>query len=154
MIFGIEDENVIALRSAGKEAHDRSNGEQLPSDDVREELLSVGKDHTSLHAHLFAIEQLRVATIGILAANLHGIEERLPVDVVDQSFGVDVVEDFRAQEGRPDDLRGLEFASPAFLSSIVDRHAANLLEIGEVLVTNVGVVVGDVLQVVLAFFVI
>mmetsp|Transcript_5095 Transcript_5095/g.8685 ORF Transcript_5095/g.8685 Transcript_5095/m.8685 type:complete len:342 (-) Transcript_5095:1343-2368(-) len=90
----INDLNVIfGVGVAGVEANDAPCVNELVVDHVSEHGLGLVEELLGLLAHGLVVEDLGVGLVGVLASDLPGVEEGIPVDVLDQLLEVVVLED-------------------------------------------------------------
>mmetsp|Transcript_17649 Transcript_17649/g.35511 ORF Transcript_17649/g.35511 Transcript_17649/m.35511 type:complete len:622 (+) Transcript_17649:965-2830(+) len=99
------DLDVVADRVRWPDANDARRLELLACDDLINELEGIAVQLLSLGTDGLVVEDLGVATVGVLATQLPHLEEGVPVDVREQLLEINVLEDLGAEElGRGDVL--------------------------------------------------
>eukprot|EP00754_Rhynchopus_humris_P019685 Rhum_TRINITY_DN14653_c10_g1::Rhum_TRINITY_DN14653_c10_g1_i1::g.106929::m.106929 len=143
-------DDVVLAVAVHRVVHDRAlQGQRLVLLDLRQHRLRVVEELLRLDTDLRAVEQLGVATVRVLAADLPRLEEGVPVDprhdVVER-----VLDHLRAEEGGT--LGGrvrVEVDDALALARILDREVLTVLDAGPVLVAHLLIHVAHVLEVLL-----
>mmetsp|Transcript_25419 Transcript_25419/g.77122 ORF Transcript_25419/g.77122 Transcript_25419/m.77122 type:complete len:210 (+) Transcript_25419:850-1479(+) len=112
--------NVVTNRVGREDANHCLRLQRLVLDDVVEERQAVSMQLLSLLAYRLIVEDLGVATVGVLATKLPDLEEGVPIDVRQQLFKRVVLVHLSADEIR----RGRRAIRPADL----ELGSASLLE--------------------------
>jgi hypothetical protein len=118
---------IIIIRVARIEPNNGSSLYEVTVDDLFEHFLGSIIELLSLLTNIFVFEDLWVGPVGVLASDLPGLEEWIPVDVWKNLLKIIIFIDLGAEEGRLDDSETLPVGSEGLRSSLGEGDEALVL---------------------------
>ena len=115
---------IIIIRVARIEPNNGSSFYEVTVNNLFEHLLGSIIELLGLLSNIFVFEDLWVGPVGILASDLPGLEEWIPVDVWKNLFKIIILVDLGAEEGWLDDSETFPVGSKGLRSSFGERDEA------------------------------
>mmetsp|Transcript_20025 Transcript_20025/g.34459 ORF Transcript_20025/g.34459 Transcript_20025/m.34459 type:complete len:299 (+) Transcript_20025:725-1621(+) len=141
--------NIVSHRIARVHGQNTIGMDPLVLDDIVHHLLSIVEELLRLLTHRGIVEDLRVASVGILASQLPGLEKRIPVNVRHQLFQRIIDQLGHTQNARLGSRRVLnKVNSEMLLTCRVNSKRFALLLTSIVLFSKLLILIGNILDII------